>query len=288
MITPSTDLYSLGVMLYEMLIGQVPISGDNYNQLMYRVMTGEYAPPRQLRPEIPEELERLIVHAMAADPSHRPRSAEEFEQALVVFCGPTFREHQVARPSASGFTPMFTPPPMTKSEQMYSGTARTVAADVPQKSKKGLIIGVIAMLAVGGGIAAAVIASSSPKIDPVVATPTPAPVVTPPPAPPVAAPPPKPAQVMVKFAITPSDALVQIDGKKLDGDLTVDPDTATHKLHVEAPGYAPHDEDIHFDITQRISIELVKQATVTKANPKQPPVGKPKKPTGKIENESPY
>src|SRR3954471_11946625 len=64
-ISTATDIYSLGVMLYEMLIGTVPISGDNYNQLMYRVMSGEYTPARQLRPEIPEPLERLMLSAMA-------------------------------------------------------------------------------------------------------------------------------------------------------------------------------------------------------------------------------
>ncbi|MGE3542753.1 MAG: serine/threonine-protein kinase, partial [Kofleriaceae bacterium] len=67
-ITPAADLYALGVILYEMLIGAVPIEGENYNQLMYRVITGELTPPRQRRGDVPEALERVILHAMALEP----------------------------------------------------------------------------------------------------------------------------------------------------------------------------------------------------------------------------
>jgi serine/threonine-protein kinase len=296
-ITPSTDLYSLGVMLYEMLIGAVPISGENYNQLMYRVMTGEYVTPRQIRGEIPEALEQLIIHAMASDPTHRPRSAEEFEQALLMFCRPTYREHQIERISAQGFAPALTPAPMTKSQSnmQYAGTAPNTPVPTPMhgpvaKSRKGLIIGIIAMLAVGGGIAVAVIATSSPTIDPIVATPTPGPVtMTPAPPPPKPVEPAAPAQITLKFEVTPASAVVEVDGKKVDGDLTVDKDTTTHKLHVSAAGYGAHDEEIHFDMTQRLTVDLAKQATVAPVGAKQPKApATTKKQPDKIENQSPY
>src|SRR4051812_24301194 len=58
-ITPAADLYAFGVMLYEMLVGSVPIQAENYNQLMYRVMIGDYARPRERRPDLPEQLERI-------------------------------------------------------------------------------------------------------------------------------------------------------------------------------------------------------------------------------------
>src|SRR5215510_723339 len=67
-ITPAADLYAFGVMLYEMLVGHVPIQADNYNQLMYRVMVGDFAPPRTQRPDLPEALERIILHSMALAP----------------------------------------------------------------------------------------------------------------------------------------------------------------------------------------------------------------------------
>jgi eukaryotic-like serine/threonine-protein kinase len=98
---PAADIYAFGVILYEMLVGHVPIEGENYNQLMFRVLTAEYARPRQERPEIPEELEKLILQAMALDPKARPQSASELERQLLAFCRPTFRDHQIERLSSS-------------------------------------------------------------------------------------------------------------------------------------------------------------------------------------------
>ncbi|HMG55882.1 MAG TPA: serine/threonine-protein kinase, partial [Kofleriaceae bacterium] len=92
-ITPAADLYAFGVMLYEMLIGQVPIRAENYNAQMYRVMIGDFARPRDVRPDLPRELEDLILRAMAQSPDHRPASAESLERALLAFCRPVFREH---------------------------------------------------------------------------------------------------------------------------------------------------------------------------------------------------
>jgi serine/threonine-protein kinase len=100
-IGPAADLYAFGVILYEMLVGAVPIEGENYNQLMYRVLTAEYAKPRAKRPEIPEELEKLILQAMALDPQQRPGTAGELEARLLAFCRPTFRDHQIERISSS-------------------------------------------------------------------------------------------------------------------------------------------------------------------------------------------
>jgi eukaryotic-like serine/threonine-protein kinase len=109
-ISPAADLYAIGVILYEMLIGNVPIQAENYNQLMYRVMTSDFARPRQRRPELPEELERIILSAMAQEPEDRPGSAVELEQSLLAFCRPVFRDRASGSMSAPGL-PLPTPPP---------------------------------------------------------------------------------------------------------------------------------------------------------------------------------
>ncbi|HEU4731143.1 MAG TPA: protein kinase [Kofleriaceae bacterium] len=104
-ITPAADLYAFGVMLYEMLIGDVPIRADNYNQLMYRVTIGDFARPREQRPDLPDDIERIILHAMAQAPADRPASASELERALLPYCRPVFRTHASGRISAPGLPP---------------------------------------------------------------------------------------------------------------------------------------------------------------------------------------
>jgi serine/threonine-protein kinase len=106
-ISQAADIYAFGVILYEMLVGRVPIEGENYNQLMYRVLTGDFERPRAVRPEIPEELEQVILQAMAMNPEDRQGSASELELQLLPFCRPSFR--QIERVSSSGFRPLPTP-----------------------------------------------------------------------------------------------------------------------------------------------------------------------------------
>ncbi|HZJ62287.1 MAG TPA: serine/threonine-protein kinase, partial [Kofleriaceae bacterium] len=101
-VTVAADLYAFGVILYEMLVGDIPIRAENYNQLMYRVMMGDFVWPRRRRSDLPEVLEQLIVRAMAQEPHDRPSSANEIEYALLPFCRPMFRDHASAGLSAPG------------------------------------------------------------------------------------------------------------------------------------------------------------------------------------------
>src|SRR5262245_59091323 len=107
-VTTAADLYAFGVILYEMLVGEVPIRADNYNALMVRVTIGDYLPPRVRRPETPEALEYLIMRAMASTPDERPPSAGELEQALLPFCRAAFRDHATGRIAAPR-VPLHTP-----------------------------------------------------------------------------------------------------------------------------------------------------------------------------------
>ncbi|HEX4453868.1 MAG TPA: serine/threonine-protein kinase [Kofleriaceae bacterium] len=284
-ITLAADIYSFGVILYEMLVGQVPILGDNYNQLMYRVMSGEYRPPRECRPEIPIELEQIVIAAMALDPTLRPRSAAELERALAPFCRPTFRQTLDA---ASGPFPRATPYPTPGAYHYQTGgppiptPIQTVAK---ARSKLPWVIGGV-VIAAAIGVGAVIASSSSSPPKPVVATTTIAAPVAPPPTP---APTVTQLNITLTLELQPKDAIVTLDGKPVATTaLSVAKDSATHHLKISAPGYVDHDEDLKFDESQKLAIELVADPKVTKPAQPAQPTGKtkPKQPT--IESESPY
>lgn len=79
---PYTDLYALGVLLYELLTGNVPFAGSTALGVLHRHLYEPPLPVRQIRPEIPPELEKLLLHLLAKDPQDRPSSAQEVYEAL--------------------------------------------------------------------------------------------------------------------------------------------------------------------------------------------------------------
>ncbi|MDG4865528.1 serine/threonine-protein kinase, partial [Streptomyces sp. T-3] len=80
---PYTDLYALGVLLYELLSGTVPFAGTTVLGVLHRHLYEPPLPVRQVRPEIPEPLEALVLRLLAKDPQHRPASAQEVYEALL-------------------------------------------------------------------------------------------------------------------------------------------------------------------------------------------------------------
>ena len=78
-----TDIWAVGVMLYELLTGELPYLSTSLEELRARVISDEPVPSvRQLRPELPAEVDRLVSSALAKNPARRFTSASEFWEEL--------------------------------------------------------------------------------------------------------------------------------------------------------------------------------------------------------------
>jgi len=77
-----SDLYALGVMLYEMLTGQAPFAGANPLVAMNNRLINNPVPPRELNPEISAQLQEIVYRALERDPGKRYASAHDFAEDL--------------------------------------------------------------------------------------------------------------------------------------------------------------------------------------------------------------
>ncbi|MBW3542342.1 MAG: serine/threonine protein kinase [Planctomycetes bacterium] len=77
-----TDVYSLGVTLYELLTLQPAFGGSNRQKLLRQVLDEEPPPPRQLNPAAPKDLETIVLKAIAKEPSDRYQTAQEVADDL--------------------------------------------------------------------------------------------------------------------------------------------------------------------------------------------------------------
>jgi eukaryotic-like serine/threonine-protein kinase len=81
-VTAASDLYSIGVMLYEMLSGRLPFEGDSAVAVALKHLSEPPLPISQLRPDVNPALESVVMAALAKDPAHRWQSAEDFVEGL--------------------------------------------------------------------------------------------------------------------------------------------------------------------------------------------------------------
>jgi beta-lactam-binding protein with PASTA domain/predicted Ser/Thr protein kinase len=78
----TSDLYSLGIVLYEMLTGNVPFSGDSPVEIAMKHLSATPRPLTDKRPDLPKALDMVVLRALAKDPASRYQSAEEMDAEL--------------------------------------------------------------------------------------------------------------------------------------------------------------------------------------------------------------
>jgi serine/threonine protein kinase len=85
LLTHQTDIYSLGVTMFQLLTGKLPFDANNQFSLIYQIMNVEPQAPSKLRPEVPPELDAIVLHAMQKDLSLRYQTWDEFAHDLMSF-----------------------------------------------------------------------------------------------------------------------------------------------------------------------------------------------------------
>ena len=134
-----TDVYALGVILYQMLSGTLPFPAEGFTDLLFRIMTEEPRPLAQLAPDVPPALIDIVTRAMAREPEQRFASVVDFGQALEPFAeGMLFaveRMSAASRPSVHSGGPRTPSQRRSASEASpHSSGPRTALASEPQRS----------------------------------------------------------------------------------------------------------------------------------------------------------
>jgi serine/threonine protein kinase len=281
-----SDLFSLGVVLYQLATGHQPFAGDSVMALLTALAVDDPAAVREVNPQIPPALETLVHRLLAKKPDHRPASAQAVaDEIRAIALGPTQYAAQQTVPQVIYVPIAVAPQDLSTTEFAELGEPTEVLTErrprlAPQKSDKTLwiIAGAVAVLAllIAVGVAASLSKSSKPADDVSAAPPPP---VTPRPRPqpprvvepPKVEPPPVPPTVPTQLT---KDDLNRIVSKYLMGHLFGEAATNEEQAVVNRVGFDFFATDIlddkGFEKLSRMPLAPFSTRSVEVRRPAQP------------------
>ncbi len=235
-----TDVYSMGVILFEALTGRLPFQADTLGGLMVQIATEQAPPPTAMRPEVGDALSDVVCRAMANQKENRFASAREMREALLAASratSPKVLKSAPPPPSGGSLAPPPTRQALSQAQLKAQPKAQTPQAwasavgpsPTPTGRHKSLWIALAgAAVLVVGGVGVTLGLSGGDRAAPAARS-----VQVPPP-------PAAPAHLTVHLRGLPAGALVRLDGAAATGpEMQMPRDGRVRRIDVDAPGYGP-------------------------------------------------
>jgi serine/threonine-protein kinase len=168
-----SDIYAVGIMMYEMLTGEQPFTGEQPMQIAYQHANESVPAPSSRNPKVPRPLDELVLWATERDPDRRPRDAREMLEQLKEVAAeidgtgpaPTLAQRTMVLPTPAVTAPttVISPRPMADSETQVIARGPRMAASppparrggdgtpAPRRSRRWIAVVVVLLLVLAGG-----------------------------------------------------------------------------------------------------------------------------------------